>query len=249
MKNYQPDYANLKPEMYNQISRQKKAHRIIKTLSTYYGADKLKSLSVLDIGSSTGIIDATLAPFFKSVTGIDFDDQAVNFAKKTFKIDNLKFSVGDAMNLDFESSSFNIIICTHIYEHVPNPSKLFKEIRRVLKPGGICYLAAVNKWWPVEPHYKLLFLSYFPKKIANFYIKTFRKADFYYETLESYWRLKQLTCDFKRIELTDQILRHPKEYGYQDIFSNSILKIAAFILSPVMKFFAPTFFWILIKKG
>ena len=40
------------------------------------------------------------------------------------------------MKLSFKENSFDIVICTHVYEHVPNSKKLFDEIYRVLKPGG-----------------------------------------------------------------------------------------------------------------
>lgn len=236
---YQPDYAASRSQMYDQASRVQKAVRMIKTLEDYFGKDHLSSLIVLDIGSSTGIITNSLAPHFKKIVGIDIDQGAVEHAQKTYSKDNLTFKLGDSMKLDFPANTFDIVICAQIYEHVPNPQKLFTEIYRVLKPGGVCYLAAVNKLWPIEPHYSLPFLAIMPKFLANIFVKLTGKAESYYETLLSYWKLKSLTKDFKINEYTEKILQNPQKFGYNH------LPLGLFSFPG--KFFAPTLFWLLIK--
>lgn len=248
-KSYQTNYAHNRPQMYDYHSRSRKAKRIIKTLANHFGSTNLKKLSVLDTGSSSGIIDYMLADKFARVVGIDIDKQAVSFAKQSFRKANLKFQVGDALKLNFPASSFDVVICTHIYEHVSNPQKLFDEIYRVLKPTGVCYLAAVNKLWPIEAHYNLPFLSWLPKSLANPYIRATGKAHQYYETMHTYWTLKRLTQQFKVIELTQIILRHPNQYGFDDILpAGHPLTFLAMILSPAAKYLSPTFFW-LLQKG
>ncbi len=227
--------------MYDEPSRVQKAIRMIKTLEDYFGKNNLSKLSLLDIGSSTGIITHFLAPYFKKVVGIDIDEGAIEHAKKTFQQGNLTFEQGDSMKLNFPANSFDIVICAQIYEHVPDPQKLFQEIYRVLKPQGVCFLAAVNKFWPIEPHYNLPFLSFLPKPLANYYIKLTGKAESYYETLLSYWQLKDLTKDFVCIEYTEKILKNPKKFGF------NIPALGVF--SYLGKFFAPTIFWVLVKPG
>ena len=246
--NYQFDYAANRPHMYDSKSRKRKAIRIVKSLEKILGKDKLNSLTLLDVGSSTGIIDNKLASSFKKVVGTDIDEQAVQYARSNFKKSNLIFKVENAMNLSFKENTFDIVICAQVYEHVPSPKKLFSEIYRVLKPGGVCYLAALNKLWPVEPHYNLLFLSWLPKPLANLYIKITGKGQEYYETPESYWKLKKLTQNFHQNDLTDKILRNPMQYGFDDaIHPGSLTGVIAFLLSPLAKYLAPTFFWILKK--
>lgn len=239
-KGYQFEFAADHEKMYDPISREQKAIRMVKTLSDYYGKNKIKSLSVLDVGASTGIIDNVLAKHFKKVIGTDIDKGAIHFAKKTFKRKNLSFKVDDAMKLTFKENTFDIAICTHVYEHVPNPQKLFDEIYRVLKPNGVCYLASVNSLWPMEPHYHLPFLSYLPKNIADLYVKLMGKADKYYETLTTYWGIKKLTIKFKQIDYTNKIFKNPKKYGYEE---NGLE-----LLAPIAKYISPTIFWILIKQ-
>lgn len=42
----------------------------------------------------------------------------------------------DICNLPFESNSFDVILCNHVLEHIPEDKKALSELYRVLKPGG-----------------------------------------------------------------------------------------------------------------
>lgn len=242
MKNYQLSYASLCDKMYDKKSREEKAKRIIKTLADFYGTKPLNQLNLLDIASSTGIIAYNLAKKFKSVTGADIDKEAIEYAKSQFHLKNLKFVVDDGLNLKFKDSTFDVVIATHVYEHVADPEKLFNEIFRVLKPGGVCYLAAVNKLWPIEQHYHLPFLGLLPKSLANLYVSLFKRANSYYETPLSYWELLKLTRKFKVKDYTPLILRDPEQFGYKPH------SLAVKLMSPVLKYLVPTFFWVLVKE-
>lgn len=250
MKDYQLGYSSLNSKMYDFVSREKKARRIIKALKFFFGKSrKLKSLTLLDVGASTGIIDNFLAKFVKKTVGIDIDENAIAYAKNNFKLKTLVFEKGDAMKLNFSDDSFDIVICTQVYEHVPDAKKMFREIYRVLKPNGICYLAAINRFWPWEPHYDLPFLSWLPRRIANIYANLFRGKNYYESTL-TYWGLKKLLANYKIYDLTQEILSNPKKYGYAENFPKSrfILKLMA-IASAVLRYFSPTFILILTKKS
>lgn len=248
MNNYQHDYASGRPQMYEKESRKIKAIRIVKLLEHYYGKGEIDKLTVLDVGASTGIIDNELAKYFKKVIGIDIDKDAIKYANKKFKQRGLYFKVDDAMNLSFEDNFFDIVICAQVYEHVPDDRKLMNEIYRVLKPSGVCYFAALNKFWPLEPHYNLLFLSWLPKNIGDYYVRVLGKAKRYYETLRSYWGLNTLTNKFERIEFTSKILRSPKNYGFNNL-STFPINMIVWLISPLSRYLAPTFFWLLIKKS
>lgn len=234
--------------MFDILSRNRKALRMVKTIQFFLKQKKLSHFKLLDIGSSTGIIDNYLAKKFGKVYGVDIDTEAINFAKSKFRAPNLIFQKSDGLKLNFPENFFNVVICTHIYEHVSNPTLLMNEVYRVLKPGGICYFAAINRLWPLEPHYNLLFLSWLPKTLANFYTRITKKASEYYESPLSYWGLKKLTNRFSRFEITQQILKNPLEFGYDDIINSNFKRIASTILSGAAKYLAPTFFWILVKR-
>ena len=43
----------------------------------------------------------------------------------------------DICNLPFEDNSYDIILCNHVLEHIPDDKKAMEELYRVLKPGGM----------------------------------------------------------------------------------------------------------------
>lgn len=120
-------------QIYDVRGRERKAKTMIAVLSDFLNSD-LKFLSVLDIGSSTGIIANYLSKYFGKVIGIDIDEAAVKFANNTHKKDNLEFIKSDSMAMEFQESEFDVAICAQVYEHVPDANKLIQEIYRVLKP-------------------------------------------------------------------------------------------------------------------
>lgn len=48
----------------------------------------------------------------------------------------------DATNIPVPDGSFDVVLCTEMLEHVPEPVKVIKEITRILKPGGKLLLTA-----------------------------------------------------------------------------------------------------------
>jgi len=201
------------------------------------------------LGSSTGIIDSILANKFKSVVGIDTDKEAVLYARKTFKKNNLRFQVDDATSSKIKNNSFDVVVCTHVYEHVPDSRKLFDEIYRVLKPSGVCYLAAINGLWPIEPHYKLPFLSWLPKGIANYYVRITGKVNEYKMNPLTFHGLKKITSNFNVVDYTPKILTKPDIFGFEDDIHTPPQKLVVSCLAPFSRYISPTFFWVLEKNS
>lgn len=42
----------------------------------------------------------------------------------------------DLMDIPFNENIFDLVISTEVFEHIPDPYKAFKEVHRILKPGG-----------------------------------------------------------------------------------------------------------------
>lgn len=69
------------------------------------------------------------------------------FYKRFRAMDNLNYTTtdlnspladvkADICNLPFENDSFDIILCNHVLEHIPDDTKAMQELYRILKPGG-----------------------------------------------------------------------------------------------------------------
>ena len=247
-KKYQLNYSELKPSVYTENERIKKANKTISVLKDYF--NEISSLSLLDIGSSTGIMTNEYAKHCQDVTGVDLDTTAVKYSTNQYQRENLKFICAPIEEIDFPDSSYDVITCSQIYEHVPSDEKLMKEILRLLKPGGVCYFAAGNRFKIIEPHYNLPFLSFLPKKVANVYIRLFTKHDFYYENLQSLRNLKKLVSKFEIIDYTLKIIKYPSRFSADDMLLEKTLKYFLFnAIAKVFYFMIPTYIWILKKPN
>jgi len=233
--------------MYSNTGRLQKANKTLSILRDYFG--DLKNINALDIGCSTGIMSNFYSPHFKTLTGVDIDAPAVEFARKNRVSDNAEFIVGDAMNTGLQANHFDLVFCSHIYEHVPDAFKLMEEINRVLKPGGICYFVAGNRLIWLEGHYKLPLLSVVPKFIAHKYLKVLGKGDFYYETHYTYWTLKRLVSKFEVLDYTLRTISEPEKFYATEMIAPGSFsqKIYLFILS-IAYWLSPTYIWLLKKK-
>jgi ubiquinone/menaquinone biosynthesis C-methylase UbiE len=47
-----------------------------------------------------------------------------------------KLTKVDVTNIPFEDNHFDVILCTHVLEHIPDDTKAMSELLRVMKPGG-----------------------------------------------------------------------------------------------------------------
>lgn len=122
--------------------RERKALTVRAVIADFLGEQRL---GALDVGAAGGVIDAWLAGHFGSVVGLDVDGAAIEAARAQFTRPNLRFEVGSGLALPFADDRFDMVLCMHVYEHVPDAAALLREIRRVLKPGGVCYFAAGNR--------------------------------------------------------------------------------------------------------
>ena len=95
---------------------------------------------VLDLGCGIGRMTAPLAAHFAEVVGVDVAEVMIEDARKRHTdITNLSFEVNDGSSLSaFEDNSFDLILSYSVLPHLPFGvcEKYFKEVNRILKPGG-----------------------------------------------------------------------------------------------------------------
>jgi ubiquinone/menaquinone biosynthesis C-methylase UbiE len=97
---------------------------------------------VLDLGSGAGndcFVARAIVGETGKVTGLDMTEQMIRKAKENctkLGFTNVEFVPGDIENMPFEKSLFDVVISNCVLNLVPDKSKAFAEIFRVLKPGG-----------------------------------------------------------------------------------------------------------------
>lgn len=210
---------------------------------------EINRLNCLDLGCSNGIITSLLGEKFAFAIGVDIDQEAVSWAQKHYASSKNGFLIGDALSLPFKDESFDVIICNHIYEHVPDAKKLMDEVYRVLKRDGFCYFSAGNRYMIVEGHYGLPFLSWLPKPIAHLYLRITGKGKFYYENHLSLRGLKRLVQKFQIWDYTLSVIQNPEKYFATDLLNTKDRWYGWIRLwAQYLYRWIPTYVWILTKK-
>lgn len=102
---------------------------------------------ILDIGCGTGNFSIKLAKRGCKVVGIDISQAMLEEARKKTKKNNLdiNFQKGNALNLDFADNSFDSVFSMTAIEFIEDLEKAFKEMKRVVKPGGKIMLGTIRK--------------------------------------------------------------------------------------------------------
>lgn len=226
--------------------RRQKAEKALSVIHDRY--PNTRDLDMLDIGCAAGFGTKTYGERFHSVVGIDIDEPAVIYAVRNNDLPNLQYAIMDSQKIALPNESFDIIICTHVYEHVPDASKLMSEIYRLLKVGGACYFTAGNRLCLMEPHYRLPFLSVFPKCLAHYYLRALKRGNFYYEKHLTYWALKKLVEKFQVIDYTTDVVRDPVRYCATEVIKPGSFKQWFSLAALRVAYWAcPTYLWLLRK--
>lgn len=99
-------------------------------------------MSVLDCGCGVGSITLDLAELVAPapVVGMDMDEKQLATARRKAAerhINNVTFEVGDVYNLKYSAASFDAVLAHTLLMHLSDQLKAIREMRRVLKPGGV----------------------------------------------------------------------------------------------------------------
>jgi SAM-dependent methyltransferase len=93
----------------------------------------------LDVGTGGGHAALALAPAVAMVVGIDPTPEMLAVATRLAAergIANVTFTRGEAGTLPFPDATFDLAISRFSVHHWPRPGDAFREIRRVVRPGG-----------------------------------------------------------------------------------------------------------------
>lgn len=97
--------------------------------------------TILVVGCGKGIEAAVLADSLNAqVTGIDIE---TDFNEEASKFADLK--QGDATRMEFPDGHFDAVYSFHALEHIPDYRQALREIRRVLRPGGVWLIGTPNR--------------------------------------------------------------------------------------------------------
>lgn len=98
--------------------------------------------TVADLGCGTGNASELLAPLVKRIIAVDQSAPMLKAARKRLASSpgggaNVEFRRGELENLPIADAEVDAAVCILVLHHIPDPPLALREMRRILKPGGV----------------------------------------------------------------------------------------------------------------
>lgn len=111
--------------------------RYFTTLYTLVGevagtAAQGSAVTLLDIGCGEGVVDKKLLEQFNlKIRGLDLEQEVIDKARKLNP--SVQYDVASVLEIPAQDGSFDVALCGEVMEHLYEPEKAAKELRRVAK--------------------------------------------------------------------------------------------------------------------
>jgi len=127
--------------------------------------------TILDVGCGTGALLSLLGQQHKNAKlyGIDISEEMIKASKAKLG-STADLRVSESEKLPFKRGSFDLVMCTFSFHHHPNPTIVFKEMHRVLSPGGRLIMADPLAPTPVRQVMNML-IPFMNDGTVHFYSK------------------------------------------------------------------------------
>lgn len=149
---------------------------------------------VLDIGCGAGYVIFRLEQHFDQLFGIDMSEKSIALART---IARANFQVANAEKLPFADSMFDCVVSTDAFEHIPDDEAAAKEVKRVLRKGGV-------------------FVIYVPTTVGLF--SKSKWVDLFHTDQTSYLLDQRYYSEESLRELVTGAGFEVVAYGYHDVF-------------------------------
>lgn len=130
-----------------------------------------KNKTCLDGGCGGGRFLVALSKLgAKEVRGIDISQEAVDLANQRIKergIVQARAQKASVLEIPFADNYFDYVVSSGVVHHTPDPHKAFKELVRVLKPGGKFFFSVYGKGglrWLANDFFRYTFCKIIPFK-------------------------------------------------------------------------------------
>lgn len=183
-----------------------------------FAKDYALGKDLLDIGCGEGYGSFFLSGFSRKVTGIDYDQEIINYAKNKYQKDNLVFYKMDITELRFLNNRFDVICAFQLIEHIQDTKSFLEDVGGLLNNNGVFICSTPNRL-DASPN------SNTP--LNRFHVKEYL-CDEFKELLQTY---------FNKVEIFS-LTRGRKLNFYRRLKKIGLLNFLPVKVDPVKKFYS-----------
>jgi len=192
--------------------------------SPYYRYEKLigqllqEGSTALDVGCGRHFpMGQHLMQYGAEIHGID------PVAEPESAVSGLTLQRASANRIPYKDEVFDVVMSRSVLEHLKQPTKVFHEFNRVLKPTGKVVFLAANKY-----DYVSIFASFLPNRFHNRIVNTIEGRD-PENTFPTYYRascLRQISRLALETGFSIETLEYLNQFPYTLLFSPTLCRIA-----------------------
>jgi 2-polyprenyl-3-methyl-5-hydroxy-6-metoxy-1,4-benzoquinol methylase len=134
---------------YHRFPGGRKRLRVIMELGERRSRKLGRRLRVLDVGCGNGSNSFPLASLGHHLLGIDISAESIHHASLKNSFPNARFLVHNLLEKSLDET-FDLVLCSEVLEHLPNPEPLLLAMARILEPGGLLLITVPNGYGPRE---------------------------------------------------------------------------------------------------
>jgi SAM-dependent methyltransferase len=122
----------------------RRAHEVDKAIEEF---SELPVRDIIDLGTADARMLEIINRKYPGArcVGVELSGDLVEFGKAMFP--HLRIIEGDVQSLDFPDGSFDVAVATALIEHLPDPGLFMREVKRVLRRGGIFVPTSPDPFW------------------------------------------------------------------------------------------------------
>jgi len=112
----------------------------------------VRGKKILDCGCGTGQYVLALLALGADICGIECSEERIAESQQNHPEMTTRLLVGNIERMDFSDDNFDVVLLNEVLEHIADQARALREIRRVLRPGGLCIVFSPNRLYPFETH-------------------------------------------------------------------------------------------------
>jgi SAM-dependent methyltransferase len=113
----------------------------------------------LEVGPGSGVYLPVLAELAETVVASDIEPSFLERARAiSARHPNIEVVLDDIVASGLETGGFDLVLCSEVIEHIPDPAAALASMHRILRPGGKLLLSTPHRFSPLELAGRVAFL-------------------------------------------------------------------------------------------